>query len=363
MVTVLLLMGVQEKLLLMNDSEKIKKFAERIAIPLSNTDNIKWPIRSGRIISFVNDIYANEFITDLKMLVSTVPRDLWGTAFYNSLSIWKISHHIINGLRKLDISNKEIAEDILLMCNVLDVITQEKWLELSSHLVLSHENIKSITNKYIHHYSKRTNTLLAMVSAALWAYADTLFFQGREICCERHGLYVADNNTKLFITDVNGIDEAASALWPCTYKRIDSLSIRVVLAYNNEFEMTVDPYNNTDLINGSFIESCCGGAVIIDGNVLSEYDISLLLSNLINKINYQAQVVNSLSIEELAKIYIKIFWYRKKKLSEAVGKEWMPDKKIYQYIDINSLELERQDNSQTESYESQVKEYDFSSFL
>ena len=204
-----------------------------------------------------------------------------------------------------------------------------------------------------------------MISAFLWAYADTLFFQGREICCERHGLYITNSKRKLMFTDIKGIDEAASFLWSNLYREMRIKSIRVITSYDEKFDMTIDPYNNTDLLAGSFTASCNGGALIIDDVLLSEHEARIFLDRISNRINLQTKIVNSLSKEQLIRMYISIFWYRKKPLSEIVNKRkgWFPDDGIYKNIDVDRIELVSKNHLDVPSFEEQVKKYDYSKYL
>ncbi len=349
----------------MNECEKLRAFAEMIAIPLSNTDNVKWPIRSGLVISYVNDIFASEFINDLRKLVSDVPKSRWRFAFFNSLSIWKISHHVINGLSKLGLKNDEIAEDILYMCNVLDVLSQDNWNTPKKHIILSNHEVESIYEKYIANRVFTNTSVYTLISSFLWAYSDALFFQGREICCERHGLYSTRANVKMLITDIKGIDEAATCLWPDTYHEIGVDFIRVILVYDGMFEMSIDPYNNTDLVKGSFTNSCCGGAVIVDGHLLSEEELHRLFTNITERIAHQTHFVNHMSNEDLTEKYIDIFWYRKKLLLEYVNSEktWRPNKSIYRRIDSEKIVLNPIITSKVANFDSYVKMYDYSEYL
>ena len=349
----------------MNDHEKLRTFAEMIAIPLSNTDNVKWPIRSGLVISYIADKFAFEFINDLRKLVVNVPKNKWKFAFFNTLSIWKISHHVINGLCKLGLSNDKIAEDILLMCNVLDTLSMDNWYSPQKHILLSQNEVDDCYKKYIKCKVFNNIAIYTYISAFLWAYSDALFFQGREICCERSGLYITSSNQKLLITDIKAIDEAGACLWPDTYQKIGMKSIRIILAYDSMFEMTIDPYNNTDLVNGSFTDSCYGGAVIVDGHLLSELEVHNLFANISNRINYQTKIVNSMSKEDLIKKYIDIFWYRKKLLSEIVNPEkiWAPSKSIYQAIDSKKIVIDSLSPSKVASFDCQVETYDYSKYL
>lgn len=334
-----------------------------IAVPLSNTDSIKWPIRSGMIIECVNDVFANEFIEDLRFLRENYPISEWKKAFFNVLSIWKISHHVINGLRKTGKTNEIIAEDILLMCDVINGLSPFEWTNPTRHVILAPNDIDALVEEHLFGKERIHNSsLYTTISSFLWAYSDALFFQGREICCERHGLYNSSYGRKVFITDVRNINEAARYLWPDTYRDLWFDEIRILLAFDNKFEMTIDPYNNTDISAGSFTKSCYECAMILDGQLSSEHEAEMVLKELSKRIGEQTYLVNNLTITELKKKYIEIFWYRKKRLCDYLRKKWEPAVELYDTVNqidvINNITIRK-----VMPYAAQVDMYDYSKYL
>ena len=123
---------------------RLKEFASAIAVPLHNTDGIKWPIRSGTIISQVGELYALEYMNQLEELINTVDPEWWYKTFTNSLNIWKVSHHLINGFNKAGVKRKEIARYIDEIIDVLEVISHGEPLLRTNHFVLDYTLINQL---------------------------------------------------------------------------------------------------------------------------------------------------------------------------------------------------------------------------
>ena len=344
----------------MNKVELLRSFAEMIAIPLSNTDSIKWPVRSGQIISHVGDIYAKEYMRQLRVLTNCYPPSEWKEAFTNSLNLWKVSHHLINGLCKAGFSREQIAEDVLLIASVLNELNGSRPFSKYSHLIWPDNEVERIF-EYTMFEKKELCTLVHLFSV-IWAYSDSLFFQGREICCEQHGLYQIDKHTQLLISDTKEINEYASIMWNDTFSPLPFSSIRIALLYDENFSISIDAYNNIDLQSGSFIDSCKGGILLLDGEPIHGAQITELFSDLVHRIEHQVKDVNHLSKEDLIAQYIRIFWLRKKKLAEKTHEPWLPKESIFSIVYQNYLSNTTY-NEKVASLEKQLMKYDYSSYL
>src|SRR5258708_8669354 len=78
------------------------RFREGIIIPLANTDADKWPIRSGRISRLCLDEFSSEFFEDIHSLrQQNMPESTIAALFRNPTHLWRMSHHLLNGLRLL----------------------------------------------------------------------------------------------------------------------------------------------------------------------------------------------------------------------------------------------------------------------
>lgn len=305
-----------------NDIQNLVDFSKAIAVPLYNTDAIKWPIRSGHIISLVGDLYANEYIRQLHELVEKYDPSLWKKAVPNSLSIWRMAHHILNGLEKAQIEKKIIARECLLMIKVIETITNQDKIFSESHIILN----QSIINNLCSCVGRITEVdkIREMLSLAtlLWAYAESLYFQGREVCCEYHGPYLGNDGSQVIVRDYKNL--APSDLWPGQDFDTYLKSIKIVTFHNEDLSFLIDAYNNVDIPHGNFNNSCVGGLIFINGYIADATIVSKLIEDFSRKLIVQLKYVNSMSNESLYLQYLTIFWYRKKKLADFLSVDWMP---------------------------------------
>lgn len=307
-----------------NDIQNLIDFSKAIAVPLYNTDAIKWPIRSGHIISQVGDLYAKEYISQLYELVNKYDPSLWQTAISSSLSIWRMAHHILNGLEKAKIEKKVIAQHCVLMIRIIETVTNQEKIFSENHIILN----KSVINDLCYHRSKivdieKIEKLLSL-STLLWAYAESIYFQGREICCEYHGPYRASDGICVMVRDYKNV--APNDLWPKQEFETHFRNLRIVTFHNDKLNLTIDAYNNVNIPKGDFIKSCIGAVFFINGYIADDDMISVLIERFRELLVKQLQFVNSLSKQELYQQYLKIFWYRKKSLADFLSVDWMPPK-------------------------------------
>ena len=241
----------------------LKDFAKAIALTLYNTDKMKWPTSSRLAISPVGHLYAAEYMEQLSTFVCQYSTNDWHKAFSNSLSLLKVSHHIIDGLEKAQMDKGIIAKYILMIIEVSAVLSGGKSLISKNHLLLSDAEIEVIYDCFEFIENKQDLNDLLKLSILLWAYADALFFQGREMCCEYHGLYTTENGIKVLIRDYKNYNPVE--LWPEISFDLDFSDIRIVTFHKNDFSIMVDVYNNIHVQNSSFKDSCIAGLLFIDG--------------------------------------------------------------------------------------------------
>lgn len=312
----------------------LKKFSQLIAIPLYNTDGIKWPIRSGFIINPVCDIFALEYISQLDALVESYETECWNKAFPNSLSLWRFAHHTINGLEKAGVSKDNIAKKIQNIIRIITVLAGKHCFEEGKHCVLTEYEINTLLDYKL--FSEDTdNYLFLKLSALLWAYSDALYFQGREVCCEYHGPYDCRQGTISIIRDYKNF--CPSDLWPeltfdTTYKHI-----RIITIHDGSLKLFIDAYNNISIIDGNFSTSILGGILLIDGQIANRSRIKILVEEFTQKLAFLTKFVGEINEKKLFEKYLHIFWYRKKQLADFLDMSWTPPQKAIDII--NSLDI------------------------
>lgn len=320
---------------------ELKEFADAIAVPLFNSDGIKWPVRSGPLILNVGDILATEYYNQLKKLFLNNNKDHLIATFPNSVCVWRTAHHTINGLKKANYTNHEIAE----MCSMLIILIKEisgnKTLFSKQHLISHNYDLEKLkANAYRKPIASIKKILY--LSSLLWAYSESLYFQAREICCEYHGLYRISNNQRVLIREYKNLfpDE----LWKeIKEDSVDISSITIITYHKSDFEITIDAYNNVAVASGDFFKSCVGFLLFINGHI-EDIDemIDLLLHIFSKRLERQVDMVMKLSKESLYKKYIEIFWYRKKNLAKLIGEDWTPPLSAYEIIKKVKIEENKQ---------------------
>lgn len=314
---------------------RLNEFAKAISVPLHNTDGVKWPVRSGTVISEIGDIYALEYLTQLEQLVHKINPSCWSRAFASSLSIWKVAHHLINGLKKANVEKTEIARYIDMMIDVIEVLSNDEPLLRVNHRILGESEVRNLLKQYPYITRKSDCEHLINLAALLWAYSDSLFFQGREVCCEYHGPYFLKDNVQAMIRDYRHL--IPKELWP-ELKFDDSVqSVRIVTFHDSSLTVTFDVYNNINILQGSYQASCRGGLLFVNDNLLSSKDILTLTDYFLEKTERQTRYVNGMERYKLYEKYADIFWYRKRYLATMMGLQWRPPQKVYDII--NCLDI------------------------
>ncbi len=320
----------------MTNKKDLTLFAKAISIPLYNTDGIKWPIRSGHIISQINDIYSEEYINQLHELKTNYDPLLWKKAIPSTLSIWRMAHHIINGLEKAGKTKQEIASHILMLITIIKNTSHDEALLSDSHKILPPHIISCYLTDCSRITSPSILESLITLSTIIWAYIEALLFQGREVCCEYHGPYTIDKNEQMLIRDFSNFN--LKELWPNSNLDIPFKSLKIITFHPFSVEIKIEAYNNVHINGENFVKTCTGALFFIDGKKCDDaITISKILSFFSTKLEQQLTLVGSMSQEELCNKYIEIFWYRKKKLADFLDVDWKPSKDVFKRIDYTKI--------------------------
>lgn len=339
----------------------LRHFAQSISIPLSNTDGIKWPIRSGEIIAPVNHIFASEYVRQIFQLRYDYSANEWHNAFYNSLSLWRYSHHVINGLEKRGVEKSTISKFIATIMEIIAVLTENNDFTAGRHIILN-DNVVSSFSQLPFVCEKQANLMLLRLSALLWAYSDSLYFQGREICCEYHGPYnLGKDNGFLLVRDFRNF--SPHDLWPELEFDESIHSIRIITQHDSTLETYIDVYNNLNIIKGSMTGSIVGGVLIVNGIVLNSININSLILDFSERLKKQTTFVNGMKKGELFSKYLLIFWYRKKVLASFLGENWLPPTEVFDIIKNTDILCHTANPYKEIPIERLKSKFDYSSFL
>lgn len=170
----------------------------------------------------------------------------------------------------------------------------------------------------------------------LWAYSEAPFFVAHDIAMEEHGLY-GYNSKRIMFRDFFNLKPAE--LWPeCSEFPFNE--IRIICVYNERFNVDFDVFYNTYPNQGNVIEDLEEFYIEADDSRLELVDIHKITNSSAKIIESISKKIESMNEMEIAKKYADIFWYRKKPLRDALGKDWKPPKEIYTKIEQGEIKPE-----------------------
>lgn len=324
--------------MLSKDQEKdLLDFAKAIAVPLSNTDADKWPIRAGRVGKLCLAELSKEFFDDIQALKDknwTIEKI--AKLFNNPSHLWPMAHHLLTGLKMNNLSQEDQQQAILTFISLVKNLKYGNPFCLDKkNIVWEPKEVDKYAKKIVNKSSPASSKLVHGLSGIMWSYAESLYFVANDIALEIHGPYQLANGDQLLVRDLFFLHP--NKLWPQIKSFLPFESIKILTVYS-KFDAWLDAYNNLYLNPGmSLIKNLTTWAVLVDGKQVSESEI-LQLSNKASKpIEEISSLVDSWDIRKIAKQYIRLFWYRKYALSNAIGKNWEPPQEILKRADTEEI--------------------------
>lgn len=308
------------------------RFRESIIVPLANTDADKWPIRSGRISRLCLDEFSSEFVEDIHSLrQQNISEPSIAALFRNPTHLWRMSHHLLNGLRLLSASLETQQQAIL---TLLQLISYLKYGDLfcsdGANTVWSPAQVADMADDLRPVEEPGAACLVHQLGGVLWAYAESLYFVAHELSVEIHGLYKVPGGYSLLVRDF--FDLHPFPLWPSINSLVSHQTVRIMVMYK-DLIAHLDVYNNLYIDSGRrLIDDASCYQVLIDGHTASLSQIQQLIQEASRVIEVISKVVNSWSLEEIARQYIHIFWWRKAVLSNVLQKDWRPPEKVLKRV-------------------------------
>ena len=308
------------------------RFRESIIIPLANTDADKWPICSGRISRLCLDEFSSEFFADIHCLrEQNMSEPSIAALFRNPTHLWRMSHHLLNGLRLLSASLETQQQAIL---TLLEMISYLKYGDLfcsdGANIIWSPVQIADTVDELQPIEEPGAARLVHQLAGVLWAYAESLYFVAHELSKEIHGPYEVPGGYWLLVRDF--FDLHPFPLWPSIDALVSYQTVRIMVLYQH-LEAHLDVYNNLYIDSGMrLIDEALCYQVLIDGHTASLSQIQQLILEASRAIGVISNEVDSWSLEQIARQYIHIFWWRKAVLSKALQKDWRPPEKVLQRV-------------------------------
>jgi len=312
--------------------DRLLRFRESIIIPLANTDADKWPIRSGRISRLCLDEFSSEFFEDIHFLrQQNMSEPSIAALFRTPTHLWRMSHHLLNGLRLLS-ATLETQQQAML--TLLEIISYLKYGDLfcsdGANIIWSPAQFAETMDDLQPIEDPCAARLAHQLAGILWAYAESLYFVAHELSVEIHGPYKVPGGASLLVRDF--FDLQPYPLWPSIDSLVSHQTVRIMIMYKH-LDVHLDVYNNLYIDSGKrLIDEASCYQVLIDGHTASLSQIQQLILEASRVIEVISNEVNSWSLEQIARQYIHIFWWRKAVLSKALQKDWRPSEKVLQRV-------------------------------
>lgn len=334
------------------ETEWLGKFRDSIVIPLSQTDPEKWPIRSGRVTSLVSDQLAAEFFGDVRKLMG----EGWAISeiaelFGNPSRIWRMSHHLLQGLRAERVDEQQIRESMLLLLGMVAALKIGGPFTISgANLLCDRAEVQRIAGLVSDagRIPVSKSRLVHSFAASLWSYSEAIYFVAHEMGVEFHGPYETSEGEVLVVRDF--FRPAPKVLWPEIENFLSFDRIRIAVTYV-DLDGWLDVYNNFYFRQeGPALPSRASGAVVwCDDRKLSESDMREVRARAGAVISDVVGLVESWPLVEVARRYAMLFWWRKRELAEAAQHQWQPSEDVVGRITEASLPPEASSSPTVES--------------
>ena len=328
----------------------LMEFRDSIIVPLVNTDAEKWPIRAGRVTRLVADSLAEEFFGDLALLANRGwSRREIAELFGTPTRLWRLSHHLLQGLRMRSASLQEQQDAMLAILGlVAELKGGSPFLVGDANLIMTEEAVADLfeQTKESGVPDDDLRTWAHRSAGVLWSYAEALYFTAHELGVEVHGPYRMPGNQVLLVRDF--FASSPRDLWPEVggYANFDSIRIAVIY---DDFRASMDVYNNLYLAEGVILPSRAAGISLWrNGSVIDAAEIRQLCVTATDVITQVATTVESWSLLEIARRYVELFWWRKRELSLAARDEWRPNAAIMARVTEDAIPPSSASNASAE---------------
>ncbi len=308
--------------------EHLLRFRESVILPLANTDADKWPIRSGRISRICLDEFSREFFADIQLLRQQhMSEQSIAALFEHPSHLWRMSHHLLNGLRLLDTPLENQQQAILTLLRLISYLKYgDIFCRSGANIIWSGAQVTDTTNDLQSLEEPNAARIVHQLAGVLWAYAESLYFVAHELSVEIHGPYKLSSDYSLLVRDY--FDLQPSALWPLENTFVSPKKVCILVVYRS-FRAHLDVYNNLYVDAGvRLVDEVVSCQVLIDGQLATSAKIQHLIQEASKAIGMITKEVNQWSLEQIARHYIYIFWWRKAALSKALQKDWQPPQRV-----------------------------------
>ena len=313
------------------------RFRDSIIDPLARTDADKWPIRSGRISRLCLDEFSSEFFADIQLLRQQhMSLQSIAALFAKPSHLWRMSHHLLNGLRLADATLETQQEAILVLLKIISYLKYgDIFCSDGTNIIWSPAQVKDTIDSLQPLEGSDAARLVHQLAGVYWAYAESLYFVAHELSVEIHGPYKLPQGSSLLVRDFDNLQP--TALWHLQNTFVTPQHVRILIVYQ-QFKAHLDVYNNLYVDGGTrLIDEATFCQVQVDGRIATLVQIRQMIQEASKAIALVTSKVNSWSLEEIARHYIHIFWWRKLDLSNALQKDWRPPQSVLDRVNAHSI--------------------------
>jgi hypothetical protein len=158
-----------------------------------------------------------------------------------------------------------------------------------------------------------------------------MYFVAHELGVEIHGPYPLPNGSVLLVRDFFRLQPIE--LWPQALDRdLDFELLRIAVVYER-FDGWFDVYNNLYLEpEFQLLPQTRAARAWRDGDRLAKADLEGLCTRASGIIRSVAGEVESWSLEQVARKYAEVMWWRKRELALAARGDWRPARALIERI-------------------------------
>lgn len=326
-----------------NEKEAIERYVEAVIRPRISTDNEKYPIRDSRVNHMFLAEYASEFISDLNELKSRgySAKDI-GLLFCNPTRLMRMIHLLQGGAKGLGYSASQQQALVLELLGIIESIKYGSiYNEDNRNILLSPKQVDELLAKTdLVEACDKSSAKFHRFCGLMWSYSEAPYFVAHDVGMEQHGLYEHDG-VKILVRDFMNL--RPTDLWEeC---RIFPLNkIKLVCAYKPGFEIDFDVFYNTFATKGNPVNELVSYAITADDRPIDLSETDAIVESASKVIKSISEKIDSWSMHDIARKYAEVYWYRKRPLADALGKDWRPPKKVFENIEAGEIKPERTKN-------------------
>ena len=339
---------------MLENKKLLKDFSLALSVPVYYTDGVKYPFKSSEVFKPVAAQFTEFFLRLFDAVEERIAPGEWSRVFDNAQQLFRCIHHVIGGMAALGMAGEEIAQYSLRIAKAILVLQDGHYFSQYGQYLVSTRFSAQREGSF---HSKE----LLFISAALWAYSETLYFVHRQHACQYHGGYDLGDGTFALVRDFCNL--RPQGLWrEFDFTGIPD-TIRVVTVHSRSLEIEFDSYNNLYLRNGDMVRSLAYGYVIVNGRVCAAEDVSRLFMLVQSKLNEFNGMVERYSDREIKHKFVDVFWYRTMPMASFLGVDWRPSPSIHEEADIYFLEEHPPTRKAAQSFAEFAAQYDYSEFI